>query len=92
MESAEAAELFDRPLHPYTRGLLNAVRSLRGGGDVLDTIPGAVPNLMHMPAGCGFSPRCPECGDKCRRDVPRMIDAGNGHMVRCHLAEGEEAE
>ncbi|MBR6707617.1 MAG: ABC transporter ATP-binding protein [Clostridia bacterium] len=92
VESADVAELFDRPLHPYTRGLLNSVRSLRGGGDVLDTIPGAVPNLTRMPAGCGFSPRCPECRMECRQDVPRLIDTGNGHLLRCCLAEGEAAE
>ena len=92
VESAETAELFDRPLHPYTRGLLNSVRSLRGGGDVLDTIPGVVPNLMRMPAGCGFSPRCLECRDECRLNAPRLIDTGRGHMSRCFLAEGEAAE
>ena len=92
VESADVAELFDRPLHPYTRGLLNSVRSLRGGGDVLDTIPGTVPNLTRMPAGCGFSPRCPECRRECCLDVPRMIDTGGGHLLRCCLAEGEAAE
>ncbi len=92
VESADVNELFDRPLHPYTRGLLNSVRSLRGGGDVLDTIPGAVPNLTRMPAGCGFSPRCPERCDECVMDVPGLVDMGNGHLVRCRPAEGEEAK
>ena len=92
VESAAVSELFNRPMHPYTRGLLNSVRSLRGGGEVLDTIPGTVPNLTRMPAGCGFSPRCPECREECRLNVPHLVDTGNGHLVRCCQDKGEAAE
>ncbi len=91
VEQADVLTLFDHPLHPYTRGLLNSVRSLRGGGEVLDTIPGVVPNLLHLPRGCCFSPRCDSCRARCSEAVPKMADAGNGHLCRCHLAEGVKA-
>ncbi len=85
VEQADTLTLFDDPLHPYTRGLLNAVSSLRSGGEVLDTIPGVVPNLLHMPAGCSFSLRCEQCVDRCFDVLPELQETGPGHKVRCHF-------
>ena len=62
VEQAETFELFAHPSHPYTAGLMSAVASLERGNDKLETIPGVVPNLLHLPAGCSFSPRCAKCG------------------------------
>ena len=66
VEQADTMTLFDHPVHPYTKGLLQAARSLRSDADVLATIPGVVPNLLHLPAGCSFSPRWSRPG---KRDI-----------------------
>lgn len=87
MEEADVFTLFDRPLHPYTKGLLGAVTSLRHGEAVLDTIPGVVPNLLHLPEGCGFSLRCGECLECCSTSMPQMREAETNHKVRCHLQQ-----
>ena len=88
VEQAPTPELFDRPSHPYTKGLLAAVTSLREDGDMLATIPGTVPNLLHLPWGCSFSARCAKCCERCREADPKLVDAGPAHAVRCFLAEG----
>ena len=88
VEQAETFELFARPLHPYTRGLLASVASLGGGGPVLETIPGAVPDLLHLPEGCSFAPRCGECGARCLSAAPELIEAASGHRVRCAKSGG----
>ena len=85
VEQADTFALFDHPLHPYTRGLLNAVSSLRQGAKELETIPGVVPNLLHLPAGCSFSLRCDVCDEHCSREMPALMEAAPGHRVRCHL-------
>ena len=87
LEQADTFTLFENPRHPYTRGLLNAVSSLRRGGDKLDTIPGVVPNLLRLPAGCGFSYRCAQCTDRCLEELPALLETGPGHKTRCHIAQ-----
>ena len=89
VEQAETKVIFDRPMHPYTRGLLRSVISLREGAGMLETIPGVVPNLLRLPAGCSFSLRCGLCGERCERDVPRLLETESRHKVRCFLAEME---
>ena len=83
VEQAETFELFDHPSHPYTRGLMNAVASLEGESTRLDTIPGVVPNLLHLPEGCSFSPRCERCCEACRQSMPELAELAPGHFVRC---------
>lgn len=83
VEQAETFELFDHPAHPYTRGLMNAVASLDGDSPLLDTIPGVVPNLLHLPEGCSFSPRCDRCTEACKRAMPELAELAPGHMTRC---------
>ena len=86
VEQAGTEALFERPRHPYTRGLFRAVASLREGGDALETIPGVVPNLLHLPAGCSFSLRCASCRSDCERRLPALTETEPGHKVRCFLA------
>ena len=83
VEQAETFELFDHPAHPYTRGLMNAVASLDGDSPLLATIPGVVPNLLHLPEGCSFSPRCDRCTEACRRAMPELTEVAPGHLARC---------
>ena len=83
VEQADICTLFDRPRHPYTRGLLSAVSSLRDGSEVLSVIPGHVPNLARLPAGCSFSPRCSCRGKECMEKTPAMREISPGHRIRC---------
>ena len=85
-ELATARELFHNPLHPYTRGLLASLPRLDGEkAERLTTIPGAVPDILDLPAGCKFSTRCPERFEPCPGVEPPLIEATPGHWVRCHL-------
>jgi len=89
VERATVEDLFDRPSHPYTRGLLASMptvdRAARAAGVVarLKAIPGSVVDPRHPPAGCDFNPRCAWAIDACRAAVPPMFDVGNGHGARC---------
>jgi oligopeptide/dipeptide ABC transporter ATP-binding protein len=85
-ELAKTEELFDRPLHPYSQGLLSAFPSLRGPKVRLLGIPGAPPDLANPPAGCRFAPRCPSAEPRCTAaEVP--LYSVNGSLVRCVLQE-----
>ena len=92
VEQAETGVIFARPTHPYTKGLFRSVSSLREGAGTLETIPGVVPNLLHLPAGCSFSLRCDQCEARCGQRVPELLETEPGHKVRCFLMEKEGAE
>ena len=92
VEQAETTTLFNRPAHPYTRGLFRSVTSLREGSGTLETIPGVVPNLLRLPAGCSFSLRCGLCRENCRQEMPDLAETEPGHKVRCFLTGREGAE
>lgn len=86
VETAEVKILYSQPLHPYTIGLMNAVPKTHGqneAGRRLYVIPGMVPALSDLPAGCKFADRCQKTTHQCVTDEPeiRMID--DGHLVRC---------
>jgi len=85
VEEADVYTLFDQPLHPYTKGLLGAVTSLRREEAVLDTIQGIVPDLSELPPGCSFAARCGKCMDRCTALMPEITEPKRGHRVRCHL-------
>ena len=77
MEYGKVDDIFYRPTHPYTIGLLGAVPRLDGKQDLLPTIPGNPPNLVRLPAGCPFQERCPHVHSPCRESAPAL--QANGH-------------
>jgi len=85
-EQGDTRELFERPVHPYTRGLLGAVSSLDRKGEELETIRGSVPAPGSLPAGCPFGPRCGLCDETCRGACPEPREISPGHIVRCFHA------
>jgi len=89
VEDAETAALFERPLHPYTVGLLSArplLAGFDGGRAPLAEIPGSVPPLHALPAACRFAPRCPLAVDRCRAQLPPLVEHQPGHWARCWRA------
>jgi oligopeptide/dipeptide ABC transporter ATP-binding protein len=94
VEQAEAQELFDHPLHPYTQGLIGSIPVLGKIKEKLDVIPGSVPNLVNLPEACRFAPRCAareKYGLKiCTKVRPNLTEVTSGHKVRCWLYESAE--
>ncbi|MCC8375468.1 MULTISPECIES: ABC transporter ATP-binding protein [Photorhabdus] len=89
MEYGSAREVFYQPTHPYSIGLLNAVPRLDGDEVSLTTIPGNPPNLLRLPKGCPFQPRCQFSVDRCVNCEPRLETFGNGRLRACFKAPGE---
>jgi oligopeptide/dipeptide ABC transporter ATP-binding protein len=89
VEEAGVIDLFDRPFHPYTQGLLKSIpqlRQVRGGRPHrLSEIPGIVPPLNEIIKGCRFADRCPYVFDRCRAQPPQLHEIHNGHRARCWL-------
>lgn len=86
VEYGDTKEIFAKPLHPYTQGLLGAFPSIKGERKKLVSIPGQPPDLLAPPAACRFNPRCPYVMDICRKEEPKLSPAENSlHMVKCHL-------
>jgi oligopeptide/dipeptide ABC transporter ATP-binding protein len=83
-EAARTEAIFERPLHPYSRGLMNAFPSVRGPRRDLIGIPGAPPDLARPPSGCRFHPRCPEVMPACASREPELYPIGDAE-VRCLL-------
>ena len=89
-EIASTDELFEKPLHPYTRGLMNSIPHSDHPGEKghrLEAIPGNVPSIMNFPSGCKFCTRCTEKLDKCDTIEPPLVEIEKDHFVRCHLVE-----
>ena len=102
VEEATVGELFARPLHPYTRGLMRSIPRLalmrrEAGAAVnrLAEIPGMVPALSNLPPGCIFAQRCGLASDACRREFPPLEEKRPGHRAACwhsdQVAEGAHA-
>ncbi len=89
MEEANVHELFKNPTHPYTFGLLNSIPKVTETKEELFTIRGLVPNLLELPKGCRFCTRCDKAMKICTQFEPDLYDIGNGHKVRCFLANEE---
>jgi len=88
VEVAPTLELFERPQHPYTKGLLAAFPKLGEQKEELSVIRGTVPNLMKPFPGCSFVDRCDFANEVCRRTRPAMIEVFPGHLVSCHMYRG----
>ncbi len=86
-EEALTPALFDRPRHPYTRGLMAAVPRRATHGKALSAIPGSVPTDPGAVAGCAFAARCPIAIDRCRSERPALLPTVEAHLAACHLAE-----
>jgi peptide/nickel transport system ATP-binding protein len=89
VEEAPVDELFAHPMHPYTRGLMNSIPRLAlmrhetARAERLQEIPGMVPALSNLPAGCVFAPRCPHASDICRREYPPYEEKRASHWAAC---------
>ncbi|HKJ28297.1 MAG TPA: ABC transporter ATP-binding protein [Anaerolineales bacterium] len=94
LEQADVRELFNRPMHPYTQGLLDSIPVLGDVKEELEVIPGMVPSLVNLPPGCRFAPRCKARMDYdlsiCTEVEPALNTAGEEHTVRCWLYQDYE--
>jgi oligopeptide transport system ATP-binding protein len=87
VETGGIQEIYDDPAHPYTEGLITSIPRLEHKGSRLTPIKGAPPNLMHIPSGCSFNPRCPYRRDRCTQDDPPLYDVAPGRGSACHYYE-----
>ncbi|MFE3072597.1 ABC transporter ATP-binding protein [Streptomyces sp. NPDC059247] len=92
VEQAPVHELYGRPAHPYTRGLLDSIPRLDQKGQELYAIKGLPPNLLKVPTGCAFNPRCPKADDICRTEIPALVPVTEqdgadlpGRKSACHF-------
>ncbi|MFP4193347.1 MAG: ABC transporter ATP-binding protein [Desulfobacterales bacterium] len=86
VESAKIEEIFSSPVHPYTRGLLEAIPRPARGRNYLKDIPGQVPSPLSYPQGCYFQERCSYVSNRCRIEKPEFAECGDGHLAACFLA------
>jgi oligopeptide/dipeptide ABC transporter ATP-binding protein len=94
VEQTDVNSLFDQPLHPYTQGLIGSIPVLGQIKEKLAVIPGSVPNLVNLPQGCRFAPRCQarlkyNC-KICSEVKPELAEIKSGHLVRCWLYQSAE--
>jgi len=91
-EVAEVHDLFEKPLHPYTLGLLGSIPrpDKHSKRERLETIPGMVPNILNLPVGCKFCTRCTVKLDKCDTEEPPLQEINPGHFVRCFVTQEEQ--
>jgi oligopeptide/dipeptide ABC transporter ATP-binding protein len=85
VEIASAEDIFARPLHPYTRGLIDCVPNILLDQKELVTMPGSPPDLVAPPPGCRFAPRCPKVMAVCREKTPPLLEHAPGHTAACWL-------
>ncbi|MBV7484738.1 ABC transporter ATP-binding protein [Bordetella sp. BOR01] len=86
VEEAPVAELFDHPLHPYTRALMASMPSMNTSAERLAEIPGMVPASSELGHGCSFAPRCAYATERCRQEIPGLDAHGDDHVVACFEA------
>jgi peptide/nickel transport system ATP-binding protein len=84
VETGTVDEVLDRPIHPYTEGLLGSLPSMGRPGQKLVQIPGSTPSLANLPAGCAFAPRCGRGDARCRVEAPAFVFHGEQRAARCH--------
>lgn len=90
VEKAPVNEIFEKPMHPYTYGLLRAIPGTALTGEDFYVIRGRVPSPLFFSKACRFAPRCDYCTAKCENEPPELVDMGNGHYVRCFFPVRKE--
>jgi oligopeptide/dipeptide ABC transporter ATP-binding protein len=94
VEQCKVDVLFEKPYHPYSQGLIGSIPVLGKVADRLEVIPGNVPNLVNLPEGCRFAPRCRLCEqyklDICSKQYPPLVEIQPGHLVRCWLYQSTD--
>jgi len=85
VEHGSSVNIFKRPLHPYTSGLIAAFPNIKGPRTRVTSIPGIPPDLLHPPSGCRFHPRCKYAMDICKKKEPIEVEVEKDHYVACHL-------
>lgn len=90
VEQCESDELFENPMHPYTKALFSAIPEpdIAMRNKEIKAIKGEVTSPINPPAGCRFAARCEHACERCRMETPELKDTGNGHFVACHLVNG----
>jgi peptide/nickel transport system ATP-binding protein/oligopeptide transport system ATP-binding protein len=80
--------LYQKPRHPYSEALLNAIPALDPGSNKSRPIlQGEVPSAINPPSGCPFHPRCPYAEQLCREDQPELVEVGSNHLAACHFSD-----
>lgn len=87
VEMGNLEQIFDYTAHPYTKGLFASIPKLDEEVARLSPIAGLMPDPANLPEGCKFHPRCPYASEVCKQQPPELRDLGEGHLVRCHLAQ-----
>ena len=87
VEYAPSTEIYSNPKHPYTQGLLKSIPNIELADQKLEAIAGSPPDLLDLPKGCRFWPRCSYAFEKCRRAAPPLLETGPEHFARCFLYE-----
>ena len=85
VENCSTLQLFNRPLHPYTQGLLNSILTFSKRKGEARVIKGIIPDLIQPPFGCRFHPRCQSAMEICQKEKPVLVEFESGHWVSCHL-------
>jgi oligopeptide/dipeptide ABC transporter ATP-binding protein len=85
VESGETVTLFKKPVHPYTQALLRSIIRVDNESRRLETIPGVMPDLINVPSGCAFHPRCSESFSLCVEKNPDLLGIDHNHLAACHL-------
>lgn len=93
VEYAPSTDIYSNPQHPYTQGLLKSIPNVELDEQKLEAISGSPPDLLNLPKGCRFWPRCYCAMGRCREEAPPLIKTGTDHLVRCFLyEEGKKSE
>lgn len=85
MEFGRVKEVFKHMYNPYTRGLIHSTPSLLRDNSLIEPIPGTPVDIAHLPEGCGFADRCKWCEEICHEKVPKDMEMGEDHFVKCHI-------
>jgi peptide/nickel transport system ATP-binding protein len=92
VEYAPSEELYSNPEHPYAKGLLKSIPNIELADQKLEAIRGSPPDLLNLPTGCRFWPRCDQAFERCPREIPPLYKTGAEHFVRCFLYDTERKQ